>query len=743
LVSKNTKVLALGTTGLLFGSGIFAANPALAVNGDTCNAGNTFGFSGPGGLDLVGLRLELDTGIKPLVCVTGDFDLGATLLIKRGVTLRGTGSAKPVFTGTEEDGVLVDIAVAKDVILENLEFRGTVPVLETDSPEQTGVVVGDPFSGEDTDGPFSFSGAGTAGKLTIRDSTFSDFGAGGISSEVDLFIEDSQFVDNSVEGNSIDSDEVGGGAVFGAQDVTIADSDFTGNEAFGEIAAAGGAVVGNTVIITGGSFVANEAEAVIGGKGVGVALGGAVFGIVVNIEGALFSNNLALSSAGVDGYGGSLGGAVFGAEEMRSEGNDFRENEAGVLGSTFAYSVGGAVSGGGSIIIENSSFEENLAYSTSVPSVGEGSDYVPEFAFALGGAVSSYDVELDGIELGGSETPVTIEGSNFEGNVVSAEHGGGEGDDDIPGLAAGGAVMSYQGLVIGTSVFQENSAGGTDFTEDGIFGKAVGGATSSFAATTVTASTFEENSAIYGGAVIAKGTEIGNSTFVNNVATNEGGAILSSGGGNVSFSTFLNNEAAVPEAGYDIPGDAIYITGDDTGDFGVTASIFAGSSGHPQLGVGVEGGDPPPVPPTFEDYGANIFSTAAEPDLTTTGDSDLNASVFGKTVVSVFGWNPSLADNGGLTHTLALRSGALAIDFVVGMDPEGESGEDQRGVTRDGRFDAGAFEFASSVGSPATSVPVLARTGPSALGLMALASGLLAALGGVVIALRGRLTRRL
>jgi len=341
------------------------------------------------------------------------------------------------------------------------------------------------------------------------------------------------------------------------------------------------------------------------------------------------------------------------------------------------------------------------------------------------------------MEPGESEFPVTIEGSNFEGNVVSAETSGGETDDDITGLTAGGAVMSYAGLDIGTSVFQENSAGG-DFMVDSAIGGSVGGASASYAATTVTASTFEENSAIYGGAVIAKGTYVGNSTFFNNVATNEGGAILSTGGGEVSFSSFLNNEAAVPEAGYDIPGDAIYITGDDTGDFGVTASIFAGSSGHPQLGVGG-----PPELPTFVDYGANIFSTAAEPDLTTTGDSDLNASVFGKTVVSVFGWNPTLEDNGGPTHTLALRAGALAIDFVVGGDPGEIFPEDQRGVARDGRFDAGAFELASSGGSPATSVPVLAKTGPSALGLMGLASGLLAALGGVAMALRGRLTRRL
>jgi hypothetical protein len=720
--SQHTKVVALGTTGLLFGSGVFVATPALAVDTGGCNAENTFRFIHPGGLDLTGLQTELDTGIKPLVCVTGNFDLDATLSINRSVTLRGTGSPKPVFTGTEEDGVLVDIAVAKDVILENLEFRGN------DLQEQTGVVVGVPFAG-----------VYSAGTLTIRDSTFSDFGAGGISSEVDLFIEDSQFVDNSVEGNPIDSDEVGGGAVFGAQDVTIADSDFTGNEAYGEIAAAGGAVAGSTVIITGGSFDANEAVADTSAEDVvGLALGGAVFGKVVHIEGALFTNNFALSSAGVDGYGGSLGGAVFGSEEMRSEGNDFRENQAGVLGTTLAYSVGGAVSGGDSIIIENSSFEENLAYSTSVPGVAE-ADAVPEVALALGGAVSSV-FGYGGVPEG-SVIPVTvtIEGSNFEGNVVTADGGAGPADD-IPGLAAGGAVLSYQGLVIGTSVFQENSAAGNGITdEEGLSGGSVGGASASYATTTVTASTFEGNSARDGGAVIAKGTDVGNSTFVNNVATNEGGAILSAGGGDVSFSTFLDNEAAEPDDGGDIPGDAIYIAGKGTDDFGVAASIFAGSSGHPQLGVGVEGGDPP----TFVDYGANIFSTAAEPDLTTTGDTDLNASVFGKTVVSVFGWNPTLEDNGGPTHTLALRAGALAINFVVGGDPGGIFPEDQRGVARDGRFDAGAFELASAGRSSATSVPELARTGPSALGLMGLASGLLVALGGAVIALRGRLTRRL
>ena len=456
---------------------------------------------------------------------------------------------------------------------------------------------------------------------------------------------------------------------------------------------------------------------------------------------------------GTDGVVGQLQAGVVVGDPF-----DDQPGELTVKDSVFRDFGRGGIASAVDLIIENSRFEGNSVEAN----LDSGS------SASGGGAVFGKNVMITASTFAENSAPDG--GAVFGENVMITASTFAENS-----ATDGGAVFGKE-VVITASTFAENSA-----TDGGaVFGKNVEITASTFAENSatdggavfgknveITASTFAENSATDGGAVFADGrVDVLNSTFVSNLATNEGGAIFSSGGGVADFSTFLNNEAAEPVPDGDIPGNAIYITVDEPGgnDFLILASIFAGTSDYPQLGVG--GGEPgSSVTTTFGDNGGNIFSTTTELDLDE-GEVLSNPSAFGQSVESIFGWDPSLADNGGPTQTLALRAGALAIDFNVDFDlsgvdfgvpdPDEEDfyyDKDQRGFDRGEPFDAGAFEFTladmttssgtSSSGGSFASVPELARTGPSALGLMGLASGLLVALGGAVMALRGRLTRRL
>jgi predicted outer membrane repeat protein len=306
---------------------------------------------------------------------------------------------------------------------------------------------------------------------------------------------------------------------------------------------------------------------------------------------------------------------------------------------------------------------------------------------------------------------VVVEDSRFINNSAPEEGGA---------IALGGG-LPYS-IVIERSTFVGNSAG------------TLGGAiyTNARDGVSITSSTFSNNTAADGGAVYYTGSvNIINSTFVGNRATGttgEGGAILARGG-TVSFSTFLNNTASAPIDGEDIPGEAIYLVAEeDSADLTLTANIFAGIGNHPQLGVGTL----PPEPENLGeavDGGANVFSTASEPDLSALGGT----SVFSASVTQIFGASPQLGDNGGSTQTVALVSGSPAIGIVPADAPALTA--DQRGQLREGARDAGSFEFQpSDAPAPAPApAPTLADTGSAPVsgvlaGIAALTLGLGAAL---------------
>lgn len=215
-------------------------------------------------------------------------------------------------------------------------------------------------------------------------------------------------------------------------------------------------------------------------------------------------------------------------------------------------------------------------------------------------------------------------------------------------------------------------------------GDSGGGAIANFGLTRVSNCTFSDNQAgAFGGAIETfTFVSVKNSTFTNNFSGNTGGAIGCNGSMDISNSTFTNNGAVF--------GGAMALECSSN----VTNSTISGNYGS--LGGGIladidvdiyntivtnnTNGDCYYVPGTFTADSFNLDSDGTCDNATTTASINLGA----------------LADNGGLTKTMALLSGSAALDAgddtVCANAPVNNL--DQRGVARPqgAHCDTGAFE---------------------------------------------------
>ena len=372
---------------------------------------------------------------------------------------------------------------------------------------------------------------------------------------------------------------------------------------------------------------------------------------------------------------------------------------------------------GYNVRVKDSKFLDNtgLAISATTDFGGVGGIYVSDSYFARNSGVLRADANI------------SISKSTFEANVSP------EDQPYLHILSDGGSVDVFD------STFEGNRTPGK-----------VGGA---IAASTVRVSdsTFEENSSLDGGAIFASTVSIKNSSFVDNTATNEGGAIYASDG-TVYFSTFVNNLAPTPpqEPG-DTPGNAIYKEGASI--FHVGGNIFAGSSPHPQLGIGA-----PQEATPFTDNGGNVFSTLSTVETDMVEDP---TTKFGHNLTSIFGnaspaltmYSPNLSG----TKTLGLAAGSPALRAVPqlswAINPDTEDPEpisrDQRGTTRTYPASAGAFEGVAPVTpspsptpNPTTAPATLAKTGSQNPVWVAITAGSMVVIGALVTGVFSRLKRR-
>lgn len=344
------------------------------------------------------------------------------------------------------------------------------------------------------------------------------------------------------------------------------------------------------------------------------------------------------------------------------------------------YGLSGAVlDGGGDTQILRALSEDAVTVQNLVFSNGSASD---------GGAISAYDVTTIDSRFESNEA--------FLGGAISAYSVVSEGSTFVDNTAElGGAIQTYDFADISTSTFTDNGAN-------------YGGAVFSYGYVGIDSSTFEGNFAEGAGGAVLADEEfwVVNSTFVGNTVAEGAGGAINGDYGTVLQSTFLDNTADT--------GQALYSW--DDGVVEVRGNIFSGASSSAQIDGFEEA--------TVTDLGGNLFSTTA---ATETFLSDVQSSTgFGLPVALLFD-GATLADNGGPTETVALYAGSPAVDAV----PVGEPSVtvDQRGVPRDARSDAGAYEYV-----PAPAPQALAATGSTTAGWAAAAAGALLAAGAAVIA---------
>ena len=340
---------------------------------------------------------------------------------------------------------------------------------------------------------------------------------------------------------------------------------------------------------------------------------------------------------------------------------------------------------------------------------------------------------------------VVIKNSTFSGNtggavwargdvtVTNSVFSGNSGGSGAAIFAADEEDSIPRAVLITGSTFYNNEA---DFDGGAVFG---------YGSVEISNSTFVDNTAKAGGAVYVTAIfdsgalNVTNSTFKNNVVSGddaEGGALFAESG-QVIFSTFVDNTAPSPVEGGEKPGNAIYKYG--SSQFNVGGNIFAGSSSYPQLGYGVD------VSP-FIDLGGNVFSTSSATETDITQD---DSSVFGASLISIFGTTaPVLATfspNSSGTQTIGLAAGSPALNIVPNDVPFTSVTSDQRGATRSHPADAGAFEGVvapTPTPTPSTAPAALAKTGSQDSLWATIAAGSLLLVGGVVTAIASRLRRQ-
>jgi hypothetical protein len=400
------------------------------------------------------------------------------------------------------------------------------------------------------------------------------------------------------------------------------------------------------------------------------AITGGQGGGAVSSSGTLTVTNCTFGSNSAD-FGGAIAAD---AGTVTISDSVFTNNTAGNGG---AVALAGPVGSSGTLSIINSYFAENTATDSSGSALGgalwvdmdsstvtiEGSDFSDNSAESTGfsgagGAIYGFN---------GVSGTLSISDSTFFENVASGD------------IASGGALnLLGVTLTVSDSTFSENSAQGTNatltMTGGGMY---IGNGSSA----TITGTTFTENS-ISGGAVAQGGclfnlgaVTLVNSTFTGNSATASGGAADGGCVMGVAPLTLTN----VTMAGNTVSGSAGAGGSNFFAVFSITItnSIIANGSGADNCAYNSSG--------LLTDGGHNLDSGTS---CRFTAASDLQST------------DPKLdplADNTGLTFTMALQYNSPAIDAgddgVCTTKPV--NSVDQRGISRPQgtHCDIGAYEF--------------------------------------------------
>lgn len=353
---------------------------------------------------------------------------------------------------------------------------------------------------------------------------------------------------------------------------------------------------------------------------------------------------------------------------------------------------GGIFVNGGTLMVSSATFTDNVAAfsggairsTTSSSLTVDNSTFSDNSSGTNGGAIASQstlnvtDSQFSNNNANSVGGAIYLKGVNI-GNITDSTF-------DTNTAHEGGAIYNEGDLTIAGSNFSGNS------------GVTYGGAIETISSLTITNSTFDANTAYNGGGVasyINNGTEmiISSSTFFNNSATNQGGGVYNRARGSIINSTFYGN-SAVRGGGY-AHDTGLVFTLDHTTIVNNSATLDGGgvsSSGFPgpllrnSIVANNSGGDCRVLSQSIGGSGANLDTDG------TCLSSNTWQGVTNFSTVTVGALNlGNLMDNGGLTETIELGSGSVAIDAALGCPLPGA---DQRGAFRPqgSSCDIGAFE---------------------------------------------------
>jgi len=604
-----------------------------------------------GSLELLNVRVSNNTANRAGGGIEDASGPGTTVIIAKGTINDNTVFSSPGNGG----GIHVGGA-------GNISFRSGTVTANTAGAEGGGIWIGSgrldvgqgvSFNdnialGNDADqggGALYAAGAGTIrlrnNVLFLRNRATGTSGSGGailINEGATLTMDRARFDDNSANraGGAIEDNS---GAADGFDDFRVINSTFV-NNVVNNSPGNGGAIHitgrGNA-FIRGGEFNDNTAG----------SEGGAVWNSLgtMRLQNASFSDNVA-SGDGADNGGGAIfnnGGT------MRIVGITVSDN----LANGTAGSGGGMLTTGGNVTIEGSTFSDNES-----SRAGGAIEQIDGFFTSSN---STYDGNITGSSPGnggafhvtGTSSTILFRGGMIVDNVAANE-GGGLWNQR-------GSTMTVEGVTIdGNSVSGtvEGDAGGGIFNNSGI--------------TRVMNSTISDNTV---NAPLTSGGGIFNraggeftlmaSTVAGNITGGSGGGIANDGMFTILNSTIALNTAAVGGGYAQVPpGASLTITG----------SILSDNVSSDDNGTDISA----PVG-TVTSGGFNLIGTDDQDNFDGTADDieggDANLDI--------------LADNGGVTRTIALLCGSDAINAGDSGDDSG----DQNGQLVFNTRDIGAFEL--------------------------------------------------
>jgi CSLREA domain-containing protein len=422
-----------------------------------------------------------------------------------------------------------------------------------------------------------------------------------------------------------------------------------------------------------------------------VGAGGGVFGFgALSVsDSTIFSNVVTFnpflgSGTSFSGEGGGIqiSCCVGNSSSMTMINTAVLSNAVIVRGPTASaqFGFGGGVVGAAPLTMTNSTVQGNLVLATgNVNNVQGGGVHADGRLLMQTSTVTENRLQTANnasVIFAGGGVRVTSAGRILTSTItrntirIGSAHGGSGG-----GLSAGFSGNNANVLVAASSVENNLAANGggieTHSVDTGL---------------AVRNSVVDNNTGLTGGGILNTGIlSLTNSTIYSNLSWNHGGGLYNNGTASVDSVTFNNNTADI-DANNAGDGGAIYVLNGAT--LFLRDSLLTGNTDDSPIGTQAE--------ECFGDIISQDYNLIAQTPSPTV------CNVIGSTGHNLIGIFPNvldfqLLDHGGATGTLALLPGSIAIGKG---DPSGCKDElgnvltkDQRGVSRIGVCDIGAFEY--------------------------------------------------